>query len=328
MKKEIIFRGWIDLFTKCSESKSWMKRQKTWKKKFMILYCLVGNAENPRLGSYDKEESLLCLGEPKKSILLYPLYRINKHYDFKGKQMVLEVTNEKKQWYISSEESMEVVDNWATQILKQSKLSRIIADCIYLVVGAANDDMKRIGASQQTCILHLNKWGITLALQRCRSILAMWPLKTIRNYECGEHREFSIEAGRRAPMGEGHYLFYASAGQHGQIFQKLDGFVVQALHKKASLPTHNGTYHEMSVDIDYNHGYEQLRKSAVGSGSDNHGNHDFLHHMPTMWPSETSELPEYNYIFEQEDKDSSNIVASNISTSVDPGNFPIRNYNK
>ena len=330
MDKEIVYKGFVEIYSNNSETKSWVKRKITnpWKRKFVILFCLPSCAENPRLGSYDKEESLSLLGEPKTKILLHPVYKLNKHYDFKGKRFVLEINNEKEQWYFSSDKR-ENVDLWATQIQMQSKLGRLVSTCVYPVVGAATEDMEHIGASQQKCLLHLNKWGITLALLACRSILAMWPLKTIRNYECGDHRQFQIEAGRRAPMGEGHFVFHTLVGQEDEIFKMLDGFIVSALHKKASHP-HNDNDGEVqgpSIEADnLSYGIPSHRFLATNNIQQKNHRHDspqLAPKKPPLFPSNSSntnrniqstntvtprellaaknsDLPEYNYISEQQ----------------------------
>ena len=58
----------------------------------------------------------------------------------------------------------------------------------------------------------------------------MWPLTTIRNYECQPMNNLesvvSIEAGRKAPMGEGQYTFVTASGQD-EVRVYLQGISLQ-----------------------------------------------------------------------------------------------------
>ncbi len=95
--------------------------------------------------------------------------------------------------------------------------------------------LQRIGAKDQRCLLHFTKWGLTLALQESRSVLSLWPLATIRNYECTGTGQFILEAGRRSPMGEGKYAFFTSDGEDEVMFNVIDVFVAARLSLKANL---------------------------------------------------------------------------------------------
>ena len=121
--------------------------------------------------------------------------------------------------------------------------------------------MQNIGAAQQRCLLHFTKWGITLALQDSRAILAMWPIKTIRNYETTNQCEFTIEAGRKSPMGEGVYNFYTNVGQDREMFAVIDNFVAAILDEKATYPTSDKAAARQDDALQT---YDQLHKSAIG----------------------------------------------------------------
>ena len=97
--------------------------------------------------------------------------------------------------------------------------------------------LQRIGAKDQKCLLHFTRWGLTLALQESRSVLSLWPLDTIRNYECTGTGQFVLEAGRRSPMGEGKYAFFTFEGEDEVMFNVIDVFVTARLDSKANLAT-------------------------------------------------------------------------------------------
>lgn len=59
-------------------------------------------------------------------------------------------------------------------------------------------------------------------------MVSQWPLTVIRSYESTGKNKFSIEAGRRAPMGEGRYVFSTRPGQDEMVYQMIDKCVMKA----------------------------------------------------------------------------------------------------
>lgn len=257
--------GWLEFYTE-SSSGAWSKLsgKRQWKRKFVVLNQSASNEEECYLLTFDKEE-LWRVSTPKKRLALYPRYKVSKLSDFKGRERVLEINNESNQWYLTSSKNR-MVNLWALQIQMQTKLSRAISGRIFSVVGIDSKDMQSIGAANQNCLLHFTKWGITLALQRSRAILAMWPLKTIRNYEDSGHSEFTIEAGRRAPMGEGFYRFQTNVGKDREMFNVVDAFVAALLDEKACIAGGR----KQTTDDEILRTYDQLYRTAIG---ENHAEH-------------------------------------------------------
>ena len=64
--------------------------------------------------------------------------------------------------------------------------------------------------------------------QLSKCILAWWSLKCIKWYESYNRQQFGLEAGPRAPMGEGVYLFNTRGDQDNQIFDRLDNYIMEA----------------------------------------------------------------------------------------------------
>lgn len=122
-----------------------------------------------------------------------------------------------------------------------------------------NKSMQRIGAKDQKCLLHISKWGVTLALERSRAVLAQWPLTTIRNYECMDRCEFSFEAGRRSPMGPGKYTFYTQPGEDNRIFDTIDKFATERLQAQSRA----GAGVVANSEEDMSRAYDQLRFSVL-----------------------------------------------------------------
>jgi len=254
-----IHYGWLDLYSESSNS-TWSKLsiKKQWKRRFIVLNHSASNEDEIYLLAFEKEERWRST-QAKKRVLLYPRYKVSKLNDFKGRDKVLQVDNEQDKWYFSADKS-KVINLWACQIQMQTKLSRAISGRIFSVVGVTNKDMQSIGAAQQRCLLHFTKWGITLALQDSRAILAMWPIKTIRNYEDSGHSEFTIEAGRKAPMGEGLYQFQTNAGQDRDMFNVIDSFVAAILDEKACITGGRKNVRDDEILLIY----DQLHKAATG----------------------------------------------------------------
>lgn len=119
--------------------------------------------------------------------------------------------------------------------------------------------MQRIGARDQQCLLHISRWGLTLALERTRAVLAQWPLTTIRSYEALDANEFIFEAGRASPMGEGKYNFFTQNGDDNKIFDVIDNFASARLRRNQG--SHAAAASNELTDDDIERAYDQLRFS-------------------------------------------------------------------
>ena len=119
--------------------------------------------------------------------------------------------------------------------------------------------MQRIGAKDQQCLLHISRWGLSLALERTRAVLAQWPLTTIRNYEALDSNEFIFEAGRASPMGEGKYNFATRNGDDNKIFDAIDSFASARVRRGRNF--HSPTASNELTEDDIERAYDQLRFS-------------------------------------------------------------------
>lgn len=70
-----------------------------------------------------------------------------------------------------------------------------------------------------------------LLMQRSRCVLAQWPLKSIRFYESSGGGQFTIEAGKVAPMGEGVFVFHTQPGIDSQLYSAVDHFIISTLDR-------------------------------------------------------------------------------------------------
>ncbi|KAK2566932.1 Docking protein 6 [Acropora cervicornis] len=206
---EDIFEGWLERPTEDTDTKNkgWLKKSftKKWKKAFYVLrkYC-AGN--QPFIQWFDKEDGWRRQS-PRGTMELFPRYKVFKRAEQRAKQYVFEVTTDADSMVLAAE-SETVLDLWVIQLQMQTLMNPRIAGEVFRVKGCGSRQMQRIGARDQHCLLHISRWGLTLALERTRSVLAQWPLTTIRSYEALDSNEFSFEAGRASPMGEGKYNFF------------------------------------------------------------------------------------------------------------------------
>jgi len=68
-------------------------------------------------------------------------------------------------------------------------------------------------------------------------VLAQWPLRCIRSYECTGRGRFTLETGSHAAHGAGCYVLHTRAGQDGVLYDKIDTLVSElaALHDVSDL---------------------------------------------------------------------------------------------
>ena len=131
---------------------------------------------------------------------------------------------------------------------------------VFRLRGSGSRQMQRIGARDQRCLLHISKWGLTLALERTRAVLAQWPLTTIRSYESLDCNEFIFEAGRASPMGEGKYNFFTQNGEDNKIFDCIDRLASARLMHRQSMERSASTG---LTEDDIDRAYDQLRFSVL-----------------------------------------------------------------
>ena len=62
-------------------------------------------------------------------------------------------------------------------------------------------------------------------LQLSKSVLAQWPLRCIRWYECTGRGRFTIETGNHSSTGAGRYVFKTRVGQDSAIYDRIDSLV-------------------------------------------------------------------------------------------------------
>lgn len=81
--------------------------------------------------------------------------------------------------------------------------------------------MEKTGAKDM-CHLHITDTEVRLLSAQNGNQLVAWPFTCLRRY-MSSRGKFSLEAGRRAPTGEGNFVFITS--QHDEIYKLLDNVI-------------------------------------------------------------------------------------------------------
>ncbi|XP_078606198.1 uncharacterized protein LOC144878920 isoform X2 [Branchiostoma floridae x Branchiostoma japonicum] len=219
-----VFKGWLEKCKNVQNSQKGfqlkLKGSVSWRRAFFILHRCHGNST---LHCYDDEPQEDTI--PKASLSLGPYYCVYKRDgQVKGRTQVFDVTTPGATWRLAAADQTSL-DLWVHYLQIQAKLRDDLPGQYFTVRPAASESAKRIGAQGQQCLLHASQWGITLAQEVSRCVLAQWPLKSLRNYGAEDDGRFSFEAGRQAPMGQGVYVFHTHPGQETSIDNQVDAFV-------------------------------------------------------------------------------------------------------
>ncbi|XP_041481195.1 uncharacterized protein LOC121428557 isoform X2 [Lytechinus variegatus] len=254
------FKGWLKKAAEAetnAKKKNFLNRSPSWKKRYVVLLKETeDNHDVAVLAVFDKD--VACnFHKPRASLKLSPWYRVDKKYDPTGKQHVFEVRTSKSTWRFLAD-SQTVMDLWVFYLQIQTELRTNFPGRCFEVTPDDSESMRRIGARASTCLLHLSKWGLTLALKRTRSLVGQWPLKSIREFESSETGRFSFKAGRSSPMGAAEYVFATVPGQDGEIYDLLDTYTTEDL--SAQPQNQSGP----AVAEVVNQDYERLRLATFG----------------------------------------------------------------
>ncbi|XP_030853062.1 uncharacterized protein LOC100889758 [Strongylocentrotus purpuratus] len=258
---EVIYKGWLKKSTEPesnAKKKNFLNRSSSsWKKRYVVLLKETeDNQDVAVLAVFDKD--VACnFNKPRASLRLSPWYRVDKKYDPTGKQHIFEVRTSRSTWRFLAD-SQTVMDLWVFYLQIQANLRTDFPGRCFEVSPDDSESMRRIGARASQCLLHLSKWGLTLALKRTRSLVAQWPLKCIREFESSETGRFSFKAGRNSPMGAADYVFATVLGQDGEIYDLLDAYTTEDL---SSQPENQSG--PASAEV-VNQDYERLRLATFG----------------------------------------------------------------
>ncbi|GFO19943.1 hypothetical protein PoB_004644800 [Plakobranchus ocellatus] len=253
---DYIYQGEV---LKLSESKKRLIGSKTdtWKPKYLI----ARKKGDKLVLEYHKKKPKVTKRSEKTltdTFELTPSYKVEKLRNARGRSFVCEITATEFHIFLSADAEKDI-DAMVFLLQAQIRLKDEIQKDVIVVIPEDTESQQRIGAKGSKCILHASPWGLTLALESTRSLLAQWPLKSIRYYETSGRGNFNIEAGRVAPMGEGLFQFRTQSGEDDFMYDLVDSYIINTLDRVK--PTQKGTAEEIE---------EYMRE------------HDSLHSLTTL----------------------------------------------
>ncbi|RUS87197.1 hypothetical protein EGW08_005037 [Elysia chlorotica] len=230
-----------------SESKKRLigSKSDTWKPKYLI----ARRKGDKLVLEYHKRKPKVSK-RPEKTITdtfeLSPVFKVEKLRNARGRSFVCEITAPEFHIFLSTDAEKDI-DILVFLLQSQIRLKNDIKKDVIVVVPEDTESQQRIGAKGSKCLLHASPWGLTLALENTRSLLAQWPLKSIRYYETSGRGNFNIEAGRVAPMGEGLFQFKTQPGDDDFLYDLVDSYIINTLDRVK--PTQKGTAEEIEEYI-------------------------------------------------------------------------------
>ena len=124
-----------------------------------------------------------------------------------------------------------------------------------------NEQLTKVGASE-SCHLHIANNELRLLCAKDGRLLVAWPLTCLRRY-MSSRGKFVVEAGRRAPTGEGKFTFLSP--QHDEIYKVLDSVVKSRANKVDSLSSTQASPRKTKdKDVPHN-GYERLMVTSANN---------------------------------------------------------------
>ncbi|XP_074655330.1 uncharacterized protein LOC141908932 [Tubulanus polymorphus] len=245
--QEVIFEGSFQKLPALDKKKSSLRLGKgSHKEKY---WFLLRQADRLYLEYHDKKPNSPQT-DAKGRISLWPMYRVTKNRI--DSKFVCEIRTQNQKVFIAST-NQRLIDEFVYYLQTQTALKQDLEGQSFLVSPVNSVSHQSIGSVNTVCYLHISPWGVSLAIQSSRAMIAQWPLKSIRTYQTSGKGSFTVIAGRRAPFGEGIYEFRTRRDQDNEIFGLLDHFIHQE-HSVAEL---------VDVGAVMNEEYDRLRNLTV-----------------------------------------------------------------
>ncbi|XP_068727052.1 uncharacterized protein [Montipora capricornis] len=214
MEVRVLFEGNLE---KCTYDHG----KKDWKRRYLVFkHILASNIRS--LEFYASGTKNWKKAEPKGVLALYPGYEVLKVQEAK-KQFVFEIKAVDHTYRLAAH-SEDELNQWVLVLERES-----IVDS-FLVEPETNEQLAKVGASD-SCHLHIANNELRLLCAKDGRLLVAWPLTCLRRY-MSSRGKFIVEAGRRAPTGEGKFTFLSP--QHDQIYKVLDNIVKSRARKTGS----------------------------------------------------------------------------------------------
>ncbi|KAK3727170.1 hypothetical protein QZH41_015187, partial [Actinostola sp. cb2023] len=226
---------------KCSTTDDQAKKE--WKKRYFVFKHFP--TSSTKCLEYYKDKNWRKQ-DPKGVLTLHPGYEVVKIFDSKRK-FVFEVKTVEHVFRLAAHTEDEL-NKWILILEKENIVKSFVVEPVL------DEAMTKLGA-QNTCHLFIADTEIRLVSAQDGSQLVAWPFTCLRRY-MSSRGKFCLEAGRRAPTGEGKFTFTTS--QHDEIYKLLDnviksraghaGQVTAASSRPSELPLHKAASNDDSYD--------------------------------------------------------------------------------
>ncbi|KAL9989645.1 hypothetical protein ACROYT_G004212 [Oculina patagonica] len=229
MEVRVLFEGTLDKCTYEHGKKDWKRRHFVFKH---ILASNIRSLEFYAVGTKNWRKT-----EPKGVLALYPGYEILKVHEPK-RPFAFEIKTVEHAYRLAAH-SEDELNQWILILERESIVNS------FCVEPEITDQMARLGATD-TCHLHVANSELRLLCAKDGRLLVAWPFTCLRRY-MSTRGKFTVEAGRRAPTGQGKFTFLTP--QHDEIYKLLDNVVKSRASHKPSLSSHESLRKTQSVPI-------------------------------------------------------------------------------
>ncbi|XP_031558385.1 uncharacterized protein LOC116294854 [Actinia tenebrosa] len=216
MEVKVLHEGNLE---KCSSADDHGK--KDWKRRYFVFKYFP--ASSTRCLEYYKDKSWRKQ-DPKGVLTLHPGYEVVKVHDSKRKY-VFDVKTVEHVFRLSANNEDEL-NKWILTLERENIVKSFIVEPVPSGV------MNRTGATEK-CHLHITDTEVRLISAQDGNQFVAWPFTCLRRY-MSSRGKFSLEAGRRAPTGEGNFVFITP--QHDEIYKLLDNVIKSRAGNNVPIP--------------------------------------------------------------------------------------------
>ncbi|PFX28156.1 uncharacterized protein LOC111326613 [Stylophora pistillata] len=204
--------------------------KKDWKRRYFVFkHILASNIRSLEFYSVGNSKNWRT-AEPKGVLALYPGYEIIKVHEPK-RHFVFEIKTIDHTYRLAAH-SEDELNQWIVVLERENVVNSFYVD------PETTDQMLKLGATGK-CHLHVANSELRLLCAKDGRLLVAWPFTCLRRYMSARGK-FIVEAGRRAPTGEGKFAFFTP--QYDEIYKLLDNVVKSRAGHKPSHETLKKTH--------------------------------------------------------------------------------------
>ncbi|ESO06396.1 hypothetical protein HELRODRAFT_160566 [Helobdella robusta] len=214
----VIFEGWVYVL------KNFLSKKKlfnSWKKQYFVL-MRISNV--PKMLFYNKKPKDFVEQATNVIDLSQNIFYVSRKAYYKGKCNICLLAFDSCDLYLVPKET-KLTDIMIFLVHTLMKIKPEHEVQHFVVRLDKSRDLQRLGCQSSVCLLHLSNWGITLALQVSKSIIAQWPVRCIKSFECTGQGRLVITVGHLSSTGAGRFTFRTRIKQDAIIYETLDTLI-------------------------------------------------------------------------------------------------------